>query len=111
MNYLAQKITNPVTPELSGKSGVSFIQSFVPALVGIAFSIGAIVFLFVMITGAIQWITSGGDKAALESARGKIANAIIGIVVLMATFAVIKLVESFFGINILTIDIGPLQIK
>jgi hypothetical protein len=111
MNYLAQKITNPVTPELSGKTGVSFVQGFIPAVVGIAFVIGALVFVFVMITGGIQWMSSGGDKAALESARGKITNAILGIVVLLATFAVIKIVESFFGINILTIDLGPLQIK
>lgn len=111
MNYLAQKITNPATPQLSGKTGVSFVQSLIPALVGLIFAIGALVFFFVMITGAIQWITSGGEKGALEAARGKISNAIIGIVVLLATFAIIKLIENFFGINILTLDIGPLQIK
>jgi len=44
-----------------------------------------------MIIGAIQWISSGGDKASVEAARGKVMNAIIGLIVLFVVFALIKL--------------------
>lgn len=110
---LAQEtIQNPALgPNLQGKTGIGFFQSFVPNLVGIAFVIGALVFFFVMIIGAIQWITSGGDKASLESARGKIVNAIVGFIILLAVFALLKVIEDFFAINILILDIGPLQIQ
>ena len=111
MNALAQ-ITNPALgPTLRSQSGIEFFQSLIPRLVGIGLVIGALVFFFVMMIGAIQWITSGGDKAAIESARGKIANAVIGFVILLAVFAVLRVIEDFFGINILTLDIGPLRIE
>jgi len=64
-----------------------------------------------LITGAIQWISSGGDKQALESARNKISNALVGIVILFAVFAIINLIETFFGINIMTLDMGALVIQ
>lgn len=92
-------------------SGVEFFQKLIPALIGLGFVIGMIIFFFVMLLGAIQWITSGGDKAALDAAKGKITNAIIGLVVLFSILAIVQLIEAFFGINILTIDIGPLKIQ
>jgi len=106
-------ITNPALGGLGsgGTTGVSFFQKFVPAVVTFAFIIGSLIFLFIFITGAIQWISSGGDKQALEGARGKITNALVGLVILFATFAVIKLIETFFGIPILTLDIGGLVIQ
>lgn len=103
----AAEITNPVGPG-QGKSGVEFFQQFIPNLITLGFVIGALVFLFVLIIGAIQWMTSGGDKAGIEAARGKIANAIVGIVILFALFVVLQLVGDFFGIDILELKIEPL---
>jgi UDP-N-acetylmuramyl pentapeptide phosphotransferase/UDP-N-acetylglucosamine-1-phosphate transferase len=113
MKYLAQdSITNPALgPSLQAKTGVEFIQDLIPRMVGLAFLVGVLVFFFIMITGAIQWITSGGDKAGIESARGKITNAIVGVVILLSLFALLKVIEDFFGINILALDIGPLMIQ
>lgn len=113
MTQLAQQsITNPALgPALQGKTGIGFFQSFIPAAIGLAFVIGTLIFFFILVIGAIQWIVSGGDKAAIESARGKIGNALVGIVVLFSVFVVIMLVEGFFGIKILTLDIGPLTIQ
>ena len=105
-------ITNPaLNPSLQSKSGVGFFQDLIPRMVGLAFLVGVLIFFFIMITGAIQWITSGGDKAAIEGARGKITNAIVGVVILLSLFALLKVVEDFFGINILALDIGPLMIQ
>lgn len=105
------KIINPIIGDLGSLSGVEFFQKLLPALVGLGFMVGVIIFFFVMLLGAIQWITSGGDKAGVEGARGKIMNAIIGLVILFSLLAIVKLIESFFGIDILTIDIGPLKIE
>jgi hypothetical protein len=105
------KITNPILGNLNYQSGVGFFQKFVPALINIILIGGVLVFFFVLITGAIQWISSGGDKQAVESARGKITSALVGIVILFAVFAIVKLIEVFFGIEILTLDIGSLIIR
>ncbi len=110
------KITNPVlSPSLQdvlfNQGPAAFFGLFIPRMIGLAFVIGAIIFFFVMIIGAIQWIISGGDKAAIEAARGKIVNAIVGLIILFSTFALLKIIEDFFGINILVLDIGALQIQ
>lgn len=115
MNLLTQKFTNPVVgPTLTGlETGDSslFINQFLPKFVGILFVVGGVAFFFMLVWGAIGWILSGGDKAGVESAKNKITNAIIGMILLIASFAIVKLIEGFFGIDILSIDIGPLVIQ
>lgn len=102
------EITNPVLGNLGQRTGLSFFQSFIPGLISFAFIGGTIIFFFMIVMGAIQWITGGGDKQALENAKGKITNAVIGIVILFSLFAVLSLLQNFFDIKIMTLDIGPL---
>ncbi len=109
-------VTNPalgptLQSYLAGSGGILFVQTLIPSLIGLAFVAGVVIFFFMLLIGAIQWITSGGDKGNLEAARGRLSNALIGIVVLFSVFAIIKLIEGFFKISILTLDIGPLIIK
>lgn len=105
------EITNPVIGNLGTLTGVRFFQQFIPGLIRIAFVIGVIIFFFMLITGAISWISSGGDKGALETARSKITNALIGLVILFSIYAIVYIIEAFFGITILTLDIAPLVIQ
>lgn len=109
---MGNAIKNPVlSPKLQNLSGEGFFQLLLPNIVALVLIGGSVVFFAMLVIGAIQWITSGGDKANLEGARGRISSALIGIVVLFSTFAIIRLVEGFFGIDILKIDLGPLQIN
>jgi hypothetical protein len=62
-----------------------------------------------LIFGAIKWISSGGDKQALESARGTITSALIGVFILFAVFAIIQLINTFFGLHILNLTIPTLK--
>jgi len=112
MKQLAQ-ITNPALGNLNSPSnqGAGFFAKLVPSLVGLAFVGGSVIFFFMLLLAAIQWITSGGDKASVEAARGRLTQALIGIILLFSSFVVVKLVETFFGISILTIDIGPFIVK
>jgi len=107
---LIAQIENPAIPAIGGLTGEQFFANLLPRLVSLGFVIGVVIFLFVMLAGAIQWITSGGDKTSVEAARSKVTNALVGIVILFSLFAVIKLIGDFFGINILEIDFGPLKI-
>lgn len=109
------EIKNPVLgPALQGyansEGGNQFFSALLPNAIILTFIVGSLIFFFMLVTGAIQWISSGGDKQALEGARGKITNALIGLVLLFAALAIIRLIESFFGVSILTLDIGPLKI-
>lgn len=116
MNLLAQEIGNPALgPGLQGlaatEGGKGFFSALLPKAVTLVLLGGALIFFFMLVFGAIQWISSGGDKQALESARSKITQALIGIIILFASFALIQFIETFFGIHILTLDINTLKIQ
>jgi hypothetical protein len=105
-------ITNPVLPtSLQNMSGLEYLQKMLPNIIGLIFIVGIIIFFFMLLMGAVQWISSGGDKGKLESARGRLTSAIIGIVILLSVFAIMQLIQTFFGVSILTLDIGPLIIR
>ena len=69
-NLIAQ-ISNPALGKtLNENTGVSFFQNLIPSVIGLLFVGGSILFFFMLVIGGIQWISSGGDKNALEAARG-----------------------------------------
>ncbi len=104
-------INNPaLPPTLRNINGVQFLSRFIPALIALGLVIGGIVFVFILITGAISWMTSGGDKMKLEQARSRITSALVGIIILFAFFAILNLVECFIGIGLRQIRIGPFDV-
>lgn len=64
-----------------------------------------VVFFFILVMGGISWITSGGDEKKVTAARAKITNALIGLAIVFASWAIISLISTLFGINLLTLTI------
>ena len=57
-------------------------------------------FVFIII-GGIQWITAGGDKMAAQAARDRITAAVVGLIIVVAAFAISLIVMTLLGVNIL----------
>jgi hypothetical protein len=57
----------------------------------------ALLVFFYLIWGGFDWITSGGDKGKTEKARSKIMAAVIGLIIVAASYAVVNLVVRFLG--------------
>ena len=93
-------------PDLIGnidKGEVPFFNNLadlVANFVRLAFLAAGIFFLVQVVIGGISWISAGGDPKALEAARARITNAIIGLVIVVAAFAVSLMVTTVLGINI-----------
>lgn len=86
------------------KVGPALFGDFVSSILSGIMVIALILVLLQLGQGALDWINSSGDKAKLDSARQKITNAIIGVIVLAAMVALFVLVQSFLGVEI--IDFG-----
>jgi hypothetical protein len=71
----------------------------------------AIIFFFVLVIGGIQWIVSGGDKAGTETARKRITNALIGLAIVFAAWAIIALINALFGVNILNLQVPSFLVQ
>ena len=80
---------------------INNLGQLISALVGTIIIIAALLAFFYLLLGGIQWITSGGDKAGMESARNKITHAIVGLIIVGAAWAIMMLVQGFLGVNVL----------
>ncbi len=85
--------------------GFSTIGDFIQKLMVLAFIVAVILVLFMLIWGAFEWITSGGDKEAVGKARNRIINALIGLAVLAVAFALFQVASQFLGFDILNVNI------
>jgi len=109
MNRTLAQIKNPVLPDSLGGSGTAdggtVIGSLISNIVGLLFMFAFLLTLLYLLMGGLQWITAGGDKTQLESARNKITNAIVGLIIVAAAYAIFTLVGQFLGL-----DVAKLQI-
>lgn len=81
------------------------VPDIVAGLIKLTLVVAAIVFFFILVIGGIQWIASGGDKAQTEAARNRITAALVGLVIVFAAWAIIALINTFFGINIFSLTL------
>lgn len=82
-------------------SNVQTVQTLVPALIKLVLIAAVVVFFFLLLWGGIRWITAGGDKEKLAGAQKTLTAALIGIVILLSAWAIIALVQNFFGITLI----------
>jgi len=54
------------------------------------YSIAGVIALVLLVLGGIQYMSSGGDKVAVEQARGRITSAIVGLVIVFGAWLVIN---------------------
>lgn len=72
-------------------------QKFISNTIGIMTVIAVIWFIFLFISGAIAYLSSGGDKGAVQNAVKRITNGIIGLVVVIAAVFLLDLVGNLIG--------------
>jgi len=103
MKLLAQGIVNPVLPGSLGsggnEAGPPAIGSLIGSIVGMFLIIAFVTTVLYMFLGGFDWITAGGDKAKLQGARDKITNAMIGLIVVGSSWAIMMIVGNFLGIE------------
>lgn len=79
-------------------SAIITFKDFISSAIGVMTIIAIIWFVFVFITGSISYLASGGDKANIESARKRIVNGLIGLVLTIAAVFIIRLIGFLLGI-------------
>ncbi len=71
-------------------------------LLSLAFFVAGVAMFFNLVIGGIQWISSGGDQKALDSARRRLTNAVVGLIIVVAAYAIALILEKVFGIRIVS---------
>jgi hypothetical protein len=75
------------------------VLSAVVAVIGVG--------LFVMLlVGGYSLLFSGGDPKKLQKAQGTITTAIVGLVIIVCAYLILKIIESFLGVSVSTFQIN-----
>lgn len=97
------QIINPVLPaEVGSGDGSVILGNIVSALVSFSLLVATLGTLMFLLLGGIRWITASGDKQKLQSAQESITHAIVGLIIVAASWAVFVLVTNFVGLGGIT---------
>lgn len=89
---------------LEGKdaeAGAGIFVNAISNIIGFLTAVAIIWFIFQFILAAIGWISAGGDAKAIEAAKGKLTNAIVGIVIVITALVIVSAIGALLGVNIL----------
>ena len=103
---LKPPVNNQYSPEQAGQVGggdaaLNSMTAMISNILAIATAVAGIYFIVYFIMAAFSWITSEGDSGKLQKARNQMIQAIIGLALIVATYAVVGLVGHLIGIDIL----------
>lgn len=97
MNIAGYSITVP-TGFVSGD--INTLWGILRFIISLLVFGGVVLALVFLIIGGIKLITSLGDKQATASAKATITYALIGLLLLLGSFFILNLIQSFFNVSV-----------
>lgn len=86
-------------PQPSGMK-ITDIGVLISRVISVTFIIAGILTFGFLVAGGVEWLTSGGDKTKTENARARITAAVVGLAIVAASWALMKLIAYFFGVDV-----------
>ncbi|MBI2596399.1 hypothetical protein HYW46_06760 [Candidatus Daviesbacteria bacterium] len=100
-----------IAPSASGLTGINPSTTSLGDLIRnalvIIYILAAVAVLAMLVFGAFQWITSGGDKEAVQKARSRITAALVGMGILALALFITVLMGQILNINVLNLPTLP----
>lgn len=81
------------------------VPNIIQTAIRLVLVVASLIAFFFLVLGGIKWVTSGGDKEQTQKAQGQITAALVGLVIVFSAWAILRLVEAFFGISILKLTV------
>ena len=93
--------TNPIKP----------IESVFSTILAVFTIIGGLMFIIYFIIAAFKWITAGDKAESAEKARQQMTNGLLGLIVLVAAYALFYIIGLILGFNFLNPSAITSQLK
>jgi len=95
-------IENPVLKgDLGSGDPANVFGRFVGSWWGLAYVIGALLFLIYLVWGGVEWIMGGSNEERVTNAKNKISNAMMGLALLAVSWALVQAIGFVFGLGFL----------
>jgi len=106
MNLLAPPIIGKIIPPAgtpdAGENPSVFVAGLVRGGIQLLLIVSFVVALIWTIFAGFRFVTSGGDPKSTGQAWTQIYMGMVGMLIILGSFAIIRLVEGFFGVNIIS---------
>ncbi len=83
-----------------GPAGAVQLQELFQRILNLSIALAFIALTVVLFVAGIKFITSGGEAKPLQSAGQSITWAILGILFLVLAWLILRLIESFTGVQV-----------
>lgn len=77
------------------------LNTVISGIIGFMTIIAALWFLFQILIGGYGWISSGGDKQAIEQARDRIIYSVIGLITVVSAWVIVGIIGTIIGLDVL----------
>ncbi len=73
--------------EKAGLKGDTDLSSLIGRILGVVFSLMGLLLVVLLVIGGFMWMTSGGSDEKVKKAKGLMANAVIGLIIVILAYA------------------------
>jgi len=92
---------------MGGVARISDLTVLFDKVVSAALGFAGIVLFVLLVTGGFQYITSGGDPKAVDSAQKTITYAVLGLILVLASYLILVVISKVTGAtNILQFNLN-----
>jgi len=100
-----KRTSDSYNPEVvTNDSIVESVVNIISGIIGIITVVGAIFFIVYFFIAAFQWVTSGDDSKGVETARNKMLQGVIGLVVMVLGYSFIGIIGRIVGIDLINLE-------
>jgi hypothetical protein len=97
-----ETITDSRAPETLTKEGfIASLELYIGDIIGAITVLAGLFFIVYAFLAAFQWVTAGDDSGKVEKAKNRFVWGTLGLILIVASYAIIGLIGSLIGISIL----------
>lgn len=102
---LLSAFASPVYAAANDPAQLSDIVDVLKNIINLLAPAAGIAFFIMLLVGGFQFVNSGGDPKAAGQARTTLTYAILGIILVVASWLILKIIADVTGVKVTTVNL------
>lgn len=91
---------NLADPAVNPGARIGTVSVLINVIVPLLMTVGGFIFLIMLLIGAFTYLTSSGQQEQLKKAQQTLTFAILGLVVIISSFIIVKIIGMILKVDI-----------
>lgn len=88
-------------PTLDNTTVLTYTNRTISFVITLMTVLGGLFFLYQCLMGGFSWLNAAGDQKKVQEARDRITQGVIGLLLIVGSYAIVGLIGTIFGLDIL----------